>query len=69
MNGFRQQWNCMDVSGVKQSCLSSYMMNALDQYYYCFKGKSAEIHIDDVICQQNELYIWQDDIFNILPLV
>ncbi len=48
----------------KKGCLSSYMMDALNQYYYCFKGKSAQIHTDDVICQQNKFYIWQDaDIF------
>ncbi len=39
------------------------MMDTLNQYYYCFKGKSAWIHTDDVIWQQNKLYIWQDDIF------
>ncbi len=39
------------------------MMDALNQYYYCFKGKSALIHTDDTICTLNRLYIWQDDIF------
>ncbi len=39
------------------------MMDAQNQYYHCFKGKQPLIHTDNVICQQNKLYIWKDHIF------
>ncbi len=51
----------MNYEWGKICCLFSYMMNELNQYYYCYKGKSAWNH---VICQQTELYIWQGEIFN-----
>ncbi len=38
--------------------LSSYIMDALNQYYHCFKGEQLLIHTNEVICEQNKFYIW-----------
>ncbi len=53
-HGNEHVWLSMGQKG----CLSSYMMNALNQYYNVLKYNSPKIHTDDVICQHNEIYIW-----------